>query len=124
MVRYSGALRPFLDRACILSRARPGVKRETVTRVTELHVDGDRPAVRGFAYGPRTGREGRTMTTATTNPPRLTAGPAYAYVVQDSHTGQIVSTYAYTDRGRRAAYRRADRLDARYGAVRYTVGRA
>lgn len=39
------------------------------------------------------------------------------YQVIDSHTGAVIRT-AKTSRG---AYRTADRLDAKYGAVRYTV---
>jgi hypothetical protein len=43
----------------------------------------------------------------------------YTYRVIDSHTGAIVGGAATL----KAAYAKADRLDQKYGAVRYTVQR-
>lgn len=45
--------------------------------------------------------------------------PAHSYRVTDAHTGATVGTYATL----RAAHRAADRRDAAYGAVRFTVSR-
>ncbi len=46
-------------------------------------------------------------------------GVAYTYVIRDSRTGAIVG-YAST---LKRASRRADKLDLRYGAIRYRVER-
>jgi len=47
--------------------------------------------------------------------------PVLGRTVVDTHTGATVWSYGPTEEDARLAYRRADRLDQRYGAVRYVV---
>jgi len=47
--------------------------------------------------------------------------PVLGRTVVDTHTGAVVFRYGPTEQDARLAYRRADRLDATYGAVRYVV---
>jgi hypothetical protein len=42
------------------------------------------------------------------------------YRIKDNHTGQFINSTLYT---MRAAHNRADKLDLKYGAVRYIVVR-
>lgn len=47
--------------------------------------------------------------------------PVVARHLVDRYTGRIVRTYKADEASARRATRAADRLDAEYGAVRYTV---